>query len=137
MPGPRRAPIVPVVYAMFFTSGAASLVYQTIWIRKFSFVLGGTVFSMSIVIATFMAGLAVGAAVLGRLSDRVRSPMKLYALIELAIGASAIVLDQTDGVRARMVASVIDTPNLEGTLSMRAAIAVVWLGIPCFLVGGT
>ncbi len=77
---------------MFFVSGAASLIYQIIWIRKFSLVLGGTVFSMSVVISTFMAGIAIGAAVLGRLADRVKAPLMLYAAIELAIGASAIVL---------------------------------------------
>jgi spermidine synthase len=122
---------------MFFLSGAASLIYQTIWIRKFSLVLGGTVHSMSVVVSTFMAGLAIGAAVLGRVSDRVRSPLRLYALIELAIAAAAVILNFTDGVRARMVAALIDTPDLEGTLGVRVLIAVLWLGLPCFLIGGT
>ncbi len=127
----------PVVYAMFFVSGIASLIYQTVWIRKFSLVLGGTVFSMSVVISTFMAGLAVGAAVLGRRSDRTKSPLLLYAAIEVGIAVFGILLTFTDGARAKMVSALIDSPNLEGTLLVRAAVSVLWLGIPCFLIGGT
>ena len=126
-----------LVYAMFFVSGAASLIYQTVWIRRFSLVLGGTVFSMSVVISTFMAGLALGAAVLGRRADRTKAPLVLYAAIEVSIATLGLLLNFTDAARARMVSSLIDSPNLEGTLLVRTAVSVLWLGLPCFLIGGT
>ena len=126
-----------VLFSLFFISGLASLVYQTVWIRKFSLILGGTTWSMSVVISTFMAGLAVGAAVIGRLSDRSKRPLVLYAGIELAIGACAVILNFTDGARERMARALIDTTALEGTVLTRVFIVVVWLGVPCFLIGGT
>lgn len=132
---PRRISVV--LFGLFFISGLASLIYQTVWIRKFSLLLGGTTYSMSVVVSTFMAGLAVGAAVLGRLSDRSARPLRLYALLEVGIGAAAVVLQFTDGVRERMAIALIDTPALEGTLLIRVLIVLLWLGPPCFLIGGT
>lgn len=125
------------LFGLFFISGLASLIYQTVWIRKFGLILGGTTYSMSVVVSTFMAGLAVGAAVMGRLADRARRPLVLYAAIELAIGACAVVLNYTDSVRERMARALIDSTALEGTLLIRVAIVIVWLGLPCFLIGGT
>ncbi len=135
--GPRRALAGPVLFGLFFISGMASLIYQTVWIRKFSLILGGTTYSMSVVVSTFMAGLAVGAAVLGRVADRTKRPLVLYAVLELGIGACAVVLDLTDGVRERMARAWIDSTALEGTLLTRVLIVLLWLGVPCFLIGGT
>jgi spermidine synthase len=126
-----------LVYGMFFVSGAAALIYQTVWIRQFSLVMGGTVFSMSVVVSTFMAGLALGAAALGRLADRARSPLRLYAAVELLIGACALALNAGGPWRERMVTALIRTPDLPSTLGTRLAIAALWLGLPCFLIGGT
>jgi spermidine synthase len=126
-----------VLFGLFFISGLASLIYQTVWIRKFSLILGGTTYSMSIVVSTFMAGLALGAAVIGRFADRSRRPLAIYAGIELGIGACALILNFTDPLRERMVRAWIDTPALEGTLLIRVGIVLLWLGLPCFLIGGT
>lgn len=126
-----------VLFGLFFISGVAALVYQTVWIRKFSWVLGGTVNSMSVVVSTFMAGLAIGAAVLGRVADRTKRPLLIYAIIELGIAGLAVILDRTDAVRARMAQAMIDSPELPGTIPARIALAVIWLGPPCFLMGGT
>ena len=134
---PRRPLVTTVLFGLFFSSGLASLVYQTVWIRKFALLLGGTTYSMSVVVSTFMAGLAVGAAVIGRFSDRTRRPLVLYALLEVGIGACALVLHFTDGVRERMAMALIDSPALEGTLLIRVSIVLLWLGLPCFLIGGT
>lgn len=134
---PRRPLVTAVLFGLFFISGLASLIYQTVWIRKFSLILGGTTYSMSVVVSTFMAGLAVGAAVIGRISDRSKHPLKLYAAIEIGIGACALILNFTDGVRESMARALIDSTALEGTLLTRVFIVLVWLGLPCFLIGGT
>ncbi len=125
------------LYLLFFVSGVAALLYQTVWIRRFGTVLGGTTLSMSVVVSTFMGGIAVGSAALGRLADRVNRPLRLYAGIELAIATAALVLNQTEGLRMRMINALIDSPSLEGTVALRAVIVALWLGVPCFLIGGT
>ena len=51
---------------VLFFSGAAALVYQTLWVKQLALVVGGDVYAVTIALAAFFAGLALGAAVLGR-----------------------------------------------------------------------
>jgi len=48
------------VYLMFALSGASALVYQIIWARWLGLVFGNTTLSISIVLGSFMLGLALG-----------------------------------------------------------------------------
>ena len=82
----------------FFASGFAALLYQTAWTREFSTVFGTSELSIASVLAAYMAGLALGAAVAGRYVDRVRRPVLAYGVLELgiALGALAVPL----GIRA-------------------------------------
>ncbi len=74
----------------FFVSGLAALIYETTWTRQFSFVFGTTELAVATVLAAYMAGLAGGAAVAGRLGPRVRRPVLAYALLELGIALAAL-----------------------------------------------
>ena len=47
----------------FFLSGLSGLVYQTAWTRQFTFVFGTSELAVASVLAAYMGGLAVGAAV--------------------------------------------------------------------------
>jgi len=71
---------------LFILSGATGLIYQTLWIRILSLGVGSTSASMSLVLAIFFLGLSLGSYGAGRLIDRVKKPLQLYALIELFIG---------------------------------------------------
>ena len=46
----------------------------------------------SLVLAAFMAGLALGALVFGRLADRVARPLRLFAALECGTAVSAAAL---------------------------------------------
>ena len=52
----------PAVFALFYLSGIAGLIYQVLWLRRLSVVFGVTVYAASTVLAAFMAGLAIGSA---------------------------------------------------------------------------
>ncbi len=56
--------------------------------------LGSSVWASSIVLAAFMTGLAIGNALAVRLTARVARPLRLYALLEVAVGVAgaAVVL---------------------------------------------
>ena len=74
----------------FFLSGLAALVYQTAWTREFAFVFGTSELAVATVLGAYMAGLAAGAAIGGRLAARVRRPVLAYGVLELGIGAAAL-----------------------------------------------
>ena len=54
--------------------------------------LGNSVWATSIVLASFMAGLALGKAIAARHADRISRPVRCYALMELIIAATGVAL---------------------------------------------
>lgn len=72
-----------------FVSGFTALVYQMVWFRELQQVFGIHVFSVSAVLSAFMAGLALGSHIFGKLSDKVTSPLQLFIRLELLIGLFA------------------------------------------------
>jgi predicted membrane-bound spermidine synthase len=81
------------VGALFVLSGAAALVYQVAWQRILVLHSGVGIYSVAIIVASFMAGLGLGSHWGGVLSARVGPlrALRLFALLELGIGAFALV----------------------------------------------
>src|SRR5437763_3310670 len=71
--------------AAFFLSGASGLIFQTVWVRSLTRYLGATTPALATVLGVFMAGLALGSALGGRLADRTRRPLRYYGLLEIGI----------------------------------------------------
>ena len=77
---------------VFVLSGAAALLYQIVWQRLLVLFSGSDVYSSTLVIASFMAGLGIGHLIGGHVADR-RSPrtcLKLFAIAEAAIAVFGI-----------------------------------------------
>ena len=57
--------------AMLTATGAAALIYQLVWARRMTLVVGATSRAAALVFATFMLGTAIGAALaqLGRAQE--------------------------------------------------------------------
>src|SRR5437016_4243798 len=68
--------------ACFFCSGAASLLFETVWARSFGLILGNSLQGISLVGAAFLGGLGLGAALAARFADRVARPIAWYAAVE-------------------------------------------------------
>ena len=81
-----------VVLALFVASGAAGLIYQVVWSRELVLVFGNTTQAVATIVTAFMAGLGFGSLVGGRLADTSARPLRLYGLVELAVGAMAALL---------------------------------------------
>src|SRR5215469_13194302 len=84
-------------FRFFFISGFCSILYELIWLRLAMAQFGVTTATVSIVLSMFMAGLGVGSWASGylvrkygkRLTSR---PLHLYALTEILIGCSAVIV---------------------------------------------
>jgi spermidine synthase len=72
----------------FFLSGCAALLFETLWFRQATLLLGSSVWASSLVLAAFMAGLGSGNAWAARFGGRVRRPLRAYAFIEFLVGAT-------------------------------------------------
>ena len=80
------------VFGLFFFSGACALIYQITWMRLFRLAMGNTVFTSAAVLTAFMAGLALGSWVAGRLADRTGRPLRAYAYLEVLIGLCGLAM---------------------------------------------
>ncbi len=81
-----------LVLACFFLSGASGLIFEMVWTRGLTLVFGSTTLAISTVLTAFMGGLGLGSYLAGRLADRLRDPVRAYALAELAIGLYALLV---------------------------------------------
>jgi predicted membrane-bound spermidine synthase len=117
---------------LLFASGAAALLYQVVWVKQLSLVVGVDVHAVTIGVGAFFAGLALGGIGLGRIADRSVRPFRLFALLELA---TAVL-----GVAATL--ALAEAAPLFARLEARAG-AVAWIlvwvlvGIPAVAMGGT
>src|ERR671933_1492878 len=78
--------MIPLLCAVFVLSGAAGLIYESVWSRYLGLFLGHSAYAQIIVLAIFLGGMSLGALGVGRRSEQLREPLVGYAAIELVIG---------------------------------------------------
>jgi spermidine synthase len=71
-------------------SGFAALVYEIAWTRALSLLIGSSVYAFSMILTAFVLGIALGSMVYARFVDRVRDPLRALAVIQAAIGLTAL-----------------------------------------------
>jgi spermidine synthase len=79
------------VLASFAVSGFIALAYEVIWSRVLALIIGSSVYAFSIMLTTFLVGLAVGAAIVSRFADRIRRPVLAFAVIEVGVGVTSFI----------------------------------------------
>ena len=84
-------------FLFFLSSGFCGILYEFVWLRLAMAQFGVTTALVSIVLSTFMAGLGLGSWAAGilvrRYDDKIKfPPLRMYALIELLIGISALLV---------------------------------------------
>ncbi len=82
---PGGAALRLLAYPFFFASGAAGLIYEIVWTRMLLAIFGAGLYAVCTVLAAFMAGLALGSWLLGRVSDRLGRPLRTYGALEIGI----------------------------------------------------
>ncbi len=106
--------------------------YETLWVRQLGRVVGVEVHAVSVALSAFFAGLALGGALLGRLADRVRRPVRLYAWLEAGVAALGLL---STLALARSAPLFVSLQDQVGPLAWALPFGLV--GLPAFLMGGT
>ena len=124
---------------LVFLSGAASLVYEVLWLKELSLLFGSTAYAASTTLAVFFLGLAAGGAVFGRWSPHLRSPLRAYAWIEVGVAASAalyfVLLEVYFQFYGPVYDALVDRPAAFN--AFRVTLATLVLLPPAALMGGT
>ncbi|HKY33100.1 MAG TPA: fused MFS/spermidine synthase, partial [Candidatus Polarisedimenticolia bacterium] len=78
-----------VLMVALAASGAGALILEVVWTRILSLVLGSSTQAFSIMLTTFLAGLALGSALATRRLASIRAPLTAFALVEIGVGLAA------------------------------------------------
>jgi spermidine synthase len=132
--------LLPVLACLFLATGISGLMYQVLWLRILALTFGVTVYAISTVLGSFMAGLGLGSFLAGRIVDRVRNPLATYGVAEVFVGllgASTIVGFEL--VHVLYVGLVTHLPGDSVLIVsiLRALLTFVILLIPTSLMGAT
>src|SRR5213596_3363547 len=76
---------LPILLVLLAASGCAALIYEIVWFQLLQLVIGSSAVSLGLLLAAYMGGLCVGSAALPRLVSRDRSPLRVYAILEIGI----------------------------------------------------
>ena len=127
------------VMLIFFCSGMCSLVDEVVWFRLIKLTLGNTVYASSVVVSVFMGGLALGALVMSRWADRVRRPLRLYAVLEIAVASVTVVLPvalgAVDGIYRLLFVRLQSSP--QAVVVAQVFLSSSILLVPTVLMGST
>jgi spermidine synthase len=125
----NRSSTLPSI--LLFATGASALVYQLVWTRWLILALGAGTESLAIVVASTMLGFGLGGELLGKLGDRVERRLRLYGLLEVGVGVSALLVSLLlKGAAEQTVWASL--PRLVGGVA-----ALATIGVPSALMGAT
>jgi spermidine synthase len=80
-----------VLYFLFVLSGAAGLIYESIWTRYLGLFVGHDAYAQIIVLVIFLGGMSAGAMAVSRLTARLKEPLYGYVAVELVVGCIGLV----------------------------------------------
>lgn len=128
-----------IVFLFFFLSGFTSLVFEVLWERMLMHIFGSTSFALSTLLTAFMAGLALGSYIGGRVAEKLKRPLLVYGLLEGSIGVYAllvpVLLDLLPSVYGLLFDHFIEDFYLFSLLRFVAVFAI--LVVPTTLMGAT
>ncbi len=79
------------LYLMFVLSGAAGLIYESIWTRYLGLFVGHDAYAQIIVLVIFLGGMSAGAMAISRWSTRLKEPLYGYIAVEFIVGCIGLV----------------------------------------------
>ena len=128
------------LYALFFLSGAAGLMYESIWTRYLALLVGHSAYAQILVLTIFLGGMAIGSYLVGRYTERLRNPLALYAVVEIAIGVLGLVFHPVfRGVSAAAYDSIfpalVSSPGAQ--ITVKWVLAAILILPQSILLGAT
>lgn len=86
-----RTPFAALLF-LFIGSGCAALIYEITWFQMLQLAIGSSSISLGILLANFMGGMCLGSLLLPRIVPSKWHPIKVYAVLEILIAVSGILL---------------------------------------------
>lgn len=127
------------ILAAFCLSNASAIMYQVVWGRELGYIFGTSMYAISTVLTSFMAGLALGSYYFGRVADRHKDPVKLFSYLQIFIGAYGIAMIAILKILPYFYLFLFDIFSWNRQVFMLSlfVLSFISLIIPTTLMGGT
>ncbi len=123
---------------VFFLSGISGLIYESIWTKYLKLFLGHAAYAQALVLVVFMGGMSIGAWLIGQKAEKIKNPLRAYALVEFAIGVFALGFDRFYlAITGMMYESWLPVLNSTSAYVLTWTIAAVMILPPAILLGAT
>ncbi len=120
-------------------SGAAAMIYENAWTHALTLVIGGSVYSFTTMLLTFLTGLALGGYLYARMFGKSEIPVTAFGLMELGVGATALatipLFEKLPLIFLRFHQGFADTFSL--FLAIQVIISFAVMFFPTILLGMT
>jgi spermidine synthase len=128
-----------ILFALFFASGLAGLVYELLWARELALVFGNTAQATATTLAVFFLGLSAGQRAAGRRTARARNPLRTYAVLEALVAATASMYFVVGPLYRAGAPGLLAWIGGDGVavVAVSGALAAGALLAPCFCMGAT
>src|SRR6185503_16187413 len=126
---------MPLLLILFIGSGCAALIYEIVWFQLLELVIGSSAVSLGVLLGTFMGGMCLGSLVLPRVISPRHHPLRVYAFLELGIGAIGLLVLIGMPVLNGLYTAVAGSGILG--IVIRGVIAGLCLLPPTILMGAT
>ena len=125
--------------AIFFLSGSAALLFESLWFRQAGIAFGNSVWASALVLSSFMTGIALGNGLAARYGVAVGRPVRVYALLEIAVAVTGlglvVLLPELGGMLAPVFRPFMDHGAVLHPL--RFLVSFVLLLVPACAMGAT
>lgn len=124
---------------LFFFSGLAALTYEVLWVRHLGLVFGNTVYAAATVMMTYMFGLALGAHFAGKWAAKIKRPVRLFGLLEIATALYALAVPLIfELIKVLYRFAALHVSDSLGFLTVvRVVLTLVLLLVPTAMMGAT
>ena len=135
--GARRERVAALL--VFAVSGFCAMSCEVLWTKLLALIVGPTTFSFTIVLVTFIGGLALGSLVFGVLADRVRDRLLLLVWTQAAAGILLLLVSHALGHTQLFFAKLIFTFKDQFALlnALKAAALFGLMILPTFCFGAS
>ena len=122
---------------IFFFSGMAALIYEVSWIRPIASIFQSTVYVVSIILTSFMLGLALGSFVTKKFIDKIERPLLLYSIIQFGIALYGLLLLSLFSILPRILGKLLLIESPFTYFSFEFFSIFLLILIPTTLMGAT
>jgi spermidine synthase len=129
-------PWFPAMLLLFVGSGCAALIYEVVWFQLLQLSVGSSAVSLGILLGIYMGGMCLGSLLLPRRIPPSHHPLKVYAYLELGIGAFGLLVLFAVPLLGAAYTSIAGSGGTT-SIVLRALVASICLVPPTLLMGAT